>query len=52
MQKNCSKVENFPCEECKHKKNRLKPVKLESKKQAKKVIAELEGFRLEVPIEL
>ena len=46
-----SKVENFSCEECKQKKNHPTPVKLESKKQAKKVIAEREGFGWEVPID-
>ena len=42
-QRKRSKLENFPCEECKQNKNRLTPVKLESKKQDKKVISQREG---------
>ena len=41
-----SKVENFPCEECKHNKNHCSPAKLESKK----VVAKQEGFGWDVPI--
>ena len=35
MQEISSKEESFPCEECRNQENRLTPVKLESKKQAK-----------------
>ena len=52
MQKKSSKVENFPCEEFKNQVNHLTPVKLEIKKQAKKLIAKLEGFGWEVLIDL
>ena len=51
MQRRGSKVENFQCEEQRNQKNRLTPVKLESKQRAKKVIAEQEGFGREVSIE-
>ena len=44
-------MENFPHEEWKVHKNHCTPVILESKKQAKKVVAEPEGYGLEVPIE-
>ena len=47
-----SKLENFPCEVWRNQENRLTPVKLESKKQAKKVIADREGLGFEVLIEL
>ena len=40
MQKDGSKVKNFPCEECRIQENRRTPVKLESKKQDNKIIAE------------
>ena len=40
MQEKSSKVENFRCEEWRNQKNRLTPVKLGNKKQAKKVGAE------------
>ena len=46
-----SKVENFSCEEWRSKENCLTPVKLESKKQTKKVIARRKGFGLEVSID-
>ena len=54
MQETSSKDENFACQECKKKKkeiNRLTPVKLESKKQDKKVSAERKGSGREVPID-
>ena len=44
MMKESSKVENLACQECKLNKNRFTPVKLESKKQAKKVVVQREGF--------
>ena len=47
-----SKVENFLLKEWRNQENRHTLVKLESKKQDKKVIAEQEGFRLEVSIDL
>ena len=44
MQKCHSKVENFPCEECRNHENHCTlPVKLESKRQAKKVVVERMG---------
>ena len=42
MQEKISKAENFPCEDCKYNKNHYSPVKLESKKQAEKVVEEQE----------
>ena len=44
IQGKSSKVENFAYQECKHKENHLTPVKFESKKQAKKMIARQEGL--------
>ena len=46
-------MEKFPCEECKHNKNHCSTVKLESKKQAKKVIGIRKpgGFGWEVHID-
>ena len=52
MQKKRSNVENFLCEECKHNKNHCSALKLQSKKQAKKVFAEREGLWWEAPIKL
>ena len=51
MQENRSNAENFAPEERKQSKNHCSPVKLESKKQAKKVITEREGLGWEVPID-
>ena len=51
MHRDGPKLENFPCEEWRNQENHFTPVKLESKKQAKKVVAEREGLRWEVPIE-
>ena len=51
MQETSWKVENFACKECKQKKKSLTPVKLESKKQDKKVVAEREGLGWEVSID-
>ena len=50
MQEISSIMETFPWEEYRNQKNRLTPVKLESKKQAKTVTVVLEGFGWEVPI--
>ena len=51
MQETSSKAKNFACEERKQRKNRLTPVKLESEKQVKKVVAERDGLGWEVPID-
>ena len=51
MQRHGSKVENFPCEECRNQKNRRTARKLESKKQAKKVVTERVEEK-DVPIKL
>ena len=52
LQERRPKVENFPCEECKHNKNHCSLVKLESKKQAKKTIAERKEFGWKFPIKI
>ena len=47
--KHSSKVKNFSCEEWRNKKNRRTTVKLESKNQAKKVIAErVQGIEISI----
>ena len=51
MQRHASEVKIFPCEEGRNQKNRRSSVKLESKKQGKKVAAEWVEGR-EVPMEL
>ena len=51
IQGKSSNLQNFPCQECKQKKNRLTPIKLGSKNQGKKLVAQQEGFGQEVPID-
>ena len=50
MQRDGSKMKKLPCEECRNQKNCLTPLKLESKNQAKKMVAEQVGGK-EIPIE-
>ena len=52
MQGKRSKLENFPCQECKQSKNHCSPVKLQSKKQGKKTVDQQEGSDWDVPIVL
>ena len=51
MQGKSSKIKKFACQDCKQKESRPTPVKLESKKQNKKVLASRMGSGWEVSIE-